>query len=94
MIENLTNKQLKINLDLLNKLKCAVRDNFEKIDGVSDILDFFPFLKNDIKNRLDNGILFQPGRIVETMIIQAIADHLGCIYIGNGIDVLSGHFFK
>jgi len=85
MIEELKNKELRINLASLNKIKNAVRDNFERIDEVSDILENLPFLRNDINNRINNLILFQPGRIVETMIIQTIANHLGCVYIGNGI---------
>lgn len=85
MITNLTNKELKINLDFLNKTKNAVKNNFERINEVFDILEGLPFLKNDINKRINNGVLFQPGRIVETMIIQLIADHLGCTYINNGI---------
>jgi hypothetical protein len=85
VVDILKSNNLKINLDFLNKLKNAIKNDFEKIDEVSDILEKFPFLKNDIKNRLDNGILFQPGRIVETIVIQSIADYLKCAYIGDGI---------
>lgn len=85
MIEYLKSIKIKINLDELNKLKSGVKDDFKKIKEVSDILEKYPFLKNDINNRINNGILFQPGRIVETMVIQAIADVLECVYIGNGI---------
>jgi hypothetical protein len=76
---------VKINLDFVNKLKNSVKNNFEKIDEVSDILDKLPFLKNDIENRIENKNLFQPGRIVETIIIQSISDCLGCSYNGNGV---------
>jgi len=85
MIDSLKSGNLKINLIELNKVKNSVKDNFERIDEVSYILENLPFLKNDINNRINNGVLFQPGRIVETMIIQAISNHLGCVYIGNGI---------
>ncbi len=85
MIEKLTSKKLKINLDILNILKNSVKNDFEKINEVYDILETLPFLKNDIHYRLNNGILFQPGRIVETMIIQVISNYLGCVYVGNGI---------
>lgn len=85
MIENLTSIKIKINLEDLNKLKIAVKNNFEKIDDVSDILENLPFLKNDIKNRLNSGVLFQPGRIVETMVIQSISNQLECKYTDNGI---------
>jgi hypothetical protein len=85
MIQNLTSVKIVINLDYLNRFKIAVKNGFENISEVSDILEKFPFLKNDIANRLNNQVLFQPGRIVETMVIQSIADHLNCVYIGNGI---------
>jgi hypothetical protein len=85
IIDILKSNHIKINLDFINKLKNAVKNNFEKIDEVSEILEKLPFLKNDIENRIENDNLFQPGRIVETIIIQSISDCLGCIYNENGI---------
>jgi hypothetical protein len=85
IIDILKSNDVKINLGFINKLKNAVKNNFEKIDEVSEILEKLPFLKNDIENRIENENLFQPGRIVETIIIQSISDCLGCIYIENGI---------
>jgi len=85
MIEELKKIKIKINLDELNNLKNGVKKNFEKIKEYSYILEKYPFLENDINIRIDNGVLFQPGRIVETMVIQSISDTLGCTYIGNGI---------
>ncbi len=85
LIEKLTSEKLKIDLQVLKKLKGAVKNNFEKIDTVIGILENYPFLKDDINYRLNNGILFQPGRIVETMVIQSISNYLNCIYIGNGV---------
>lgn len=63
MIDSLKSGNLKINLIELNKVKNSVKDNFERIDEVSYILENLPFLKNDINNRINNGVLFQPGRI-------------------------------
>jgi len=80
-----SSQELRINLNWLNLLKNAVKNDFEKITDVYDILENFPFLKNDINDRIKNGILFQPGRIFETMVIQSIANHLNFVYIGNGI---------
>jgi len=85
LIENLKSVNLKIDIEILNLLKNAVRNDFEKIMDVMNILEDFPFLKNDIVNRLNNNNLFQPGRIVETMVTQSISNHLNCTYIGGGI---------
>ena len=85
VVDCLINSDLNINIKNLNKLKKSIKNNFEKINEVSLILDKYPFLKNDIKNRINSGILFQPGRIVETLIIQLVANTLKCKYIENGI---------
>lgn len=85
VVDCLINSDLNINIKNLNKLKKSIKNNFEKINEVSIILDKYPFLKNDIKNRMNSGILFQPGRIVETLIIQLVANTLECKYIENGI---------
>jgi len=74
----------KIDLQILKRIKEAVKNNFEKIDSVFNELNEFPFLKHDIQKRIEKGILFQPGRIVETMVIQSLADQLNCIYTENG----------
>lgn len=85
MIEILKSASLNINLVSVKVLKNSVNNNFQKIEDASDILEKLPFLKNDIRNRLNNNVLFQPGRIVETIIIQEIANHLGCVYTVSGI---------
>lgn len=74
-----------INLEELKKLKTAVKYSFKGIHNVLPIVSKYPFLKEDISYRIENNILFQPGRIVETLIIQSIASSLNCVYIGNGI---------
>lgn len=85
VIKLLKSSKIKINIDNINKLKKAVKNNFEKIEEVSSILDILPFLKDDISKRIKTDNLFQPGRIVETIIIQSISDFLNCQYKGNGI---------
>jgi len=85
VIELLKSSEIKINIDNINKLKNAVKNNFEKIEEVSEILDKLPFLKDDISKRIETDNLFQPGRIVETIVIQSISDFLNCQYKGNGI---------
>jgi methanogenic corrinoid protein MtbC1 len=85
VIELLKSSEIKINTDNINKLKNAVKNNFEKIEEVSEILDTLPFLKDDISKRIETDNLFQPGRIVETIVIQSISDFLNCQYKGNGI---------
>lgn len=84
-VELLKIKSVKINLSHLSELKNAVKFNFSKIKLVSSILEDYPFLKDDLKNRIDNGILPQPGRISETLIAQSISNNLDCKYEGNGI---------
>jgi len=81
----LSKHKIKIDKEDIKKLKNAVKNNFEKINEVTDILKKYPFLENDIKNRIKKGDLIQPGRIVETVIIQFISDYLGCSYVGEGI---------
>lgn len=76
---------IRINLKHVKILKNSVKDDFEKLDDSLDILERYKFLKDDIITRVNNNILFQPGRIVETVIAQAIADYLGCVYVGKGI---------
>lgn len=76
---------IRINLKHVKILKNSVKDDFEKLDDSLDILEKYKFLKDDIMTRVNNNILFQPGRIVETVIAQAIADYLGCVYVGKGI---------
>ncbi len=85
VIELLKSSEIRINIDSINNLKNAVKNNFEKIDEVSKILDLLPFLKDDISKRMETDNLFQPGRIVETIIIQSISDFLGCKYKGFGV---------
>jgi hypothetical protein len=85
IIELLKSSEIKINIDNINKLKNAVKNNFEKIEEVSEILNILPFLKDDIHKRMKTDSLFQPGRIVETIIIQSISDFLNCHYKGSGI---------
>lgn len=81
----LKSSEIKINIDNINRLKNAVKNNFEKIEEVSEILDTLPFLKDDISKRIETDNLFQPGRIVETIVIQSISDFLNCQYKGSGI---------
>lgn len=81
----LKSSEIKINIDNINRLKKAVKNNFEKIEEVSEILDTLPFLKDDISKRIETDNLFQPGRIVETIVIQSISDFLNCQYKGSGI---------
>lgn len=85
LIELLKSEKIKINIDDINKLKKAVKNNFEKIESILDILNIYPFLKDDIYKRIKNNALIQPGRIVETVIIQSISDFLKCQYKDNGI---------
>lgn len=81
----LSKSKIKISLDDINKLKKGVKNNFESINKVSCVLDKYKFLKSDINNRIDKGVLFQPGRIVETVIVQVISDFLDCSYVNDGI---------
>lgn len=85
VIELIKSGGIKISIDDINKLKNAVKNNFSKIYDVSDILEKYPFLKDDISKRIKSNNLFQPGRIVETIIIQYIANFLNCQYKGNGV---------
>lgn len=85
VIELLKSNEIKINIDNINRLKNAVKNNFEKIEEVSEILNILPFLKDDISKRIETDNLFQPGRIVETIVIQSISDFLNCQYKGSGI---------
>jgi hypothetical protein len=85
VIDSLKSNKIKIDISIINKLKNMVKNNFEKINEYSDILELFPFLKDDIYKRIKKGSLFQPGRIVETVIIQTISDFLNCEYKSNGI---------
>lgn len=85
VIELLKSSEIKINIDNINRLKNAVKNNFEKIEEVSHILNILPFLKDDISKRIETDNLFQPGRIVETIVIQSISDFLNCQYKGSGI---------
>lgn len=94
VIELLKLNKLKINIDNINKLKNSVKNNFEKIKDVSDILETLPFLKYDITKRIQTNTLFQPGRIVETIIIQTISNFLNCRYKGGGVYENSNYIIR
>jgi hypothetical protein len=85
IIDTLKSNDIVVCIDSINKLKYAVKNNFEKIEDVSSILDTLPFLKDDINGRIDSNRLFQPGRIVETIVIQSMSNFLNCSYKDNGI---------
>jgi hypothetical protein len=76
---------LKISLTDISILKNAVKGDFEGISKILPIIERFPFLKDDINKRVENNKLFQPGRIVETIIIQSISNFLNCKYKGGGL---------
>jgi hypothetical protein len=84
IITTLKNSQLSVNLGELSVLKDSVKNSFNNIENCSHILDSYPFLKHDINERIETNSLPQPGRIVETLIVQSIANLLNCEYEGNG----------
>lgn len=84
IITTLKNSQLSINLEELTTLKDGVKDGFNKIENCWSVLETYPFLKHDIQERIKTNSLPQPGRIVETLIVQSIANILNCKYEGYG----------
>lgn len=94
MINKLKEFKLNINLKELSCLKRCVKDSFENIESAKFILEKYPFLKEDIKNRILDNKLFQPGRIVETLITQSIANSLNCNYTNDGCYVNEQYVIK
>jgi hypothetical protein len=73
-----------VNMCDLKRIKSSFKKNFNNINLSLGILKGLPFLEEDTKNRIENGLLPQPGKIFETMVTQQIANILECKYVGNG----------
>lgn len=85
VVDFIKTNNLKISLTDINILKNAVKGDFDGISKILPMLEYFPFLKDDINKRVESNRLFQPGRIVETIVIQSISNFLNCEYKGGGL---------
>lgn len=85
VVDFLKISSLNVSLTDINILKNAVKGDFGGISRISAMLEYFPFLKDDFNKRIESNRLPQPGRIVETVIIQSISNFLNCEYKGDGL---------
>lgn len=94
IIDKLKEFNLSIDLKELAHLKKCVKNSFNDIEEAKLTLKQYPFLNEDISHRMSNNKLFQPGRIVETIVTQLIANSLDCTYTNNGCYVNEQYLIK